>query len=98
MINQIIMIWSDALPDGRGFNIGKNHHYSENAWNFVERTFQREHGIPSLYNHDPYSNRAPNAAFRVTDFFRNAENNDHRLDMIELVFSVVFRSDPTFPG
>ena len=87
------MIWSDALPEGRGFIIGKNHHDSDDAWTSVERLFQREHGIPSLYNHDPYGGRSPDAQFRVTDFFTNTESNDHRLDIIELVFAVVSRSD-----
>jgi HEPN domain-containing protein len=95
LINQIIMIWSDALREGRYFRMGTNKSdaCSEDAWKFVERVFQREHGIPVLYRHDPYSNFAPPAAYRVTHFFRTSESNDHRLDIIELVFAVVFRSD-----
>jgi hypothetical protein len=68
LVNQIIMIWSDALPEGRGLNIGKNHHESDDAWRFVERVFQREHGIRSLYDYDPDYGSSPDAEHRVTHF------------------------------
>lgn len=93
LVNQIMMIWDDALPDGRFFRLGNRQVDSDGAWRFVERTMQREHGIRSLYNHDPYEGPLPDAAYRVAHFFENAMSNDHRLDIIDLVFSVVHKSD-----
>lgn len=95
LVNQIVMIWNDVVGRGQGvFKIGNNFLGPNDVWEHVERVFQREHGLRSLYRSNPYSGSGgADAQFRVTHFFENAGNNDHRLNIIELVFSTVFRTD-----
>jgi HEPN domain-containing protein len=91
LVNQILMIWRDVLPS-EGFMIGDKFHRADNLWEYVEQVFVREHGLESLYKENDFGDE-PDVDYRVRNFFKTTKVNDHRLDLIELFFSVIARSN-----
>jgi hypothetical protein len=90
LVNQIMAIWEDVLGNVSRFQMGQSYLTPESVWATVEDVIVREYGFRSLPHH---AGDYASVEDRVLSFFENTNVNDHRLDVIEIVFRMIARSD-----
>jgi hypothetical protein len=86
LINQIVMIWNDVWSQAYSAMIGGSSLNEDEFWGAVRTTFAREHGIrqwPGKFEE----------FLSLHDYFADEANHDQRLDLIEMVFRLISRSD-----